>query len=355
LAAFNIALLPGDGVGPEVVDAAVCVLRAVERRFGVSYQTKAWPIGGAALRAGQPVLPPDTRGACLESDAVLLGAVGDPEFDHLPRAERIETGLLTLRQTLGVYANLRPARAWASLDAVVPFKRERVAGADLLIVRELLGGLYFGEPRELAADGSYGVNTLRYTPAEIERVARVAFELARARRKKLTSVDKANVLETSQLWRTTVKRLATEYPDVVVEHQYVDACAMNLVLDPRRFDVLVTENLFGDILSDEAGAIAGSLGMLPSASLGAGPGLFEPIHGSAPTIAGKDAANPIGTIGSVAMLLRYAAKAPDQAQAVEDAIAAALDGGYRTADIAEPGGAIVSCSEMGNAIAQRIA
>jgi 3-isopropylmalate dehydrogenase len=355
LAAFNICLLPGDGVGPEVVDAAVHVLRAVERRFGVSYHTKAWPIGGAALRAGLPALPDDTRRACLESDAVLLGAVGDPQFDHLPRAERLETGLLALRQAMGVYANLRPARAWPSLEAIVPFKPERIAGADLIIVRELLGGLYFGEPRELAADGSYGLNTLRYTPAEVERVTRVAFELARGRRRQLLSVDKANVLESSQLWRATVKKLASEYPDVALEHQYVDAFAMSLVMDPRRFDVVVTENLFGDILSDEAGAIAGSLGMLPSASLGAGPGLYEPVHGSAPTLAGKDVANPIGTIASVALLLRHSAKAPDQAQTIDDAIAAALDAGCRTADIADPARPVLSCSVMGKAIADRIA
>ena len=352
--ALTIVLLPGDGVGPEVVGAAVHVLRAVERLFGVSYETTPWPIGGAAVRAGLPALPPDTRAACRGSGAVLLGAVGDPAFDHLPRAERLETGLLALRQALGVYANLRPARAWRALDAVVPFKPERIAGADLIIVRELLGGLYFGEPRELAADGSYGLNTMRYTPAEVERVARVAFELARQRRRQLLSVDKANVLEASQLWRATVKRLAAEYPDVALDHQYVDAFAMNLAIDPRRFDVVVTENLFGDILSDEAGAIAGSLGMLPSASLGDGPGLFEPIHGSAPTLAGKDVANPIGTIGSVALLLRHAAQAPDQAAAIDAAIEGALEAGCRTADIAEPGAPVLSCSAMARAIAERI-
>jgi 3-isopropylmalate dehydrogenase len=351
---MHLTLIPGDGVGPEVVAGAVEVLRAVERRFGVTVETRTCLMGGAALRAGRPVLPPETLDACTSSDAVLLGAVGDPAFDHLPRAEKIETGLLALRKGLGVYANLRPAQAWAALDAVVPFKPERIAGADLLIVRELLGGLYFGEPRELAADGSYGLNTLRYTPAEVERVARVAFDIARTRRRKVTSVDKANVLETSQLWRATVTRVAKEYPDVTLEHQYVDACAMNLALDPRKFDVLVTENLFGDILSDEAGAIAGSLGMLPSASLGDGPGLYEPIHGSAPTLAGKDVANPIGTIGSVALLLRHAAKAEDQARAVEAAIAQALADGCRTADIAEPGQPVLSCSSMARAVAERI-
>jgi 3-isopropylmalate dehydrogenase len=351
---MNIVLLPGDGVGPEVVAAAVGVLRAVERKFGVTYQTASHPIGGVALRQGLPALPPATLKASLESDAVLLGAVGDPEFDHLPRAERLETALLALRKALGVFANLRPAQAWAPLNAIVPFKPERVAGADLIIVRELLGGLYFGEPRELAADGSYGLNTMRYTPAEVERVSRVAFELARGRRKKLMSVDKANVLESSQLWRATITKLAREYPDVTLEHQYVDSFAMALVMDPRRFDVVVTENLFGDILSDEAGVIAGSLGMLPSASLGAGPGLYEPIHGSAPTLAGKDVANPIGTISSLALLLRHSAKAADQAAAIEAAIASALDDGCRTADIAEAGAAVLSCSAMGKAIENRL-
>ncbi len=350
---FRLVLLPGDGVGPEVVDAALTVLRAIERRFNVSYETTRHPIGGAALSTGQPALPAATLDACLAADAVLLGAVGDPRFDHLPRAERVETGLLALRKALKVYANLRPAQAWPSLDAVVPFKPDRIAGADLVIVRELLGGLYFGEPRKL--EETQGYNTMRYTIPEIERIAHVAFRLAAGRRKKVTSVDKANVLETSQLWRAVVTRIAKEYPDVQLDHQYVDACAMNLVLDPRKFDVLLTENLFGDILSDEAGAIAGSLGMLPSASIGDGPGLYEPVHGSAPTLAGKDVANPIGTITSIALLLRYAAKAEDQAQAIERAVASALTDGCRTQDIAEPNRPPLSCSAMAQAIADRVA
>ncbi len=350
--AFRLALLPGDGVGPEVVEAAVLVLKTVERTFGVTFETSRHPIGGVAIAAGQPALPSSTLDECLKSDAVLLGAVGDPRFDHLPRDRRVETGLLALRKGLNVYANLRPAQAWAALEAVVPFKADRVAGADVLIVRELTGGLYFGEPRRL--DEREAFNTMRYTEAEIERIADVAFQLAGTRRKRVTSVDKANVLETSQLWRRVVSAVAARYPDVQVEHQYVDACAMNLVLDPRRFDVLLTENLFGDILSDEAGAIAGSLGMLPSASLGTGPGLYEPVHGSAPTIAGRDIANPIGTIGSLALLLRHSAKAEDQARAVERAIGAALDAGCRTADIAEPGHPTLGCQAMAQAIAERI-
>ena len=351
---MTIVLLPGDGVGPEVVAAGVHVLQAVGRCYGRSFTTTTHPIGAAALRSGKPALPPETLAACQSADAVLLGAVGDPAFDHLPRADKIETGLLALRKGLGVYANLRPAKAYAPLLDVLPFKPERVAGADMVIVRELLGGLYFGEPRGLAADGAEGFNTMRYTAAEVERVAKYAFDIARGRRRTVLSVDKANVLETSQLWRATVIRVAQAYPDVALEHQYVDAFAMNLALDPRRYDVVVTENLFGDILSDEAGAIAGSLGMLPSASLGDGPGLFEPIHGSAPTIAGRDIANPIGTIGSVALLLRHAFKLETEAQAIETAIEGALESGLRTADIALPGQPTIACSAMGQAIGDRI-
>jgi 3-isopropylmalate dehydrogenase len=335
-----------------VVGAAMTVLRAVEQRFGVSYETSTHPIGGAALSTGQPALPESTLAACKAADAVLLGAVGDPRFDHLPRDQRVETGLLALRKGLNVYANLRPAQAWPSLDAVVPFKPDRIAGANMVIVRELLGGLYFGEPRKLEETQAY--NTMRYSIPEIERIADVAFRLAASRRKRLTSVDKHNVLETSQLWRSVVTRVAQKYPEVQLEHQYVDACAMNLALDPRRFDVILTENLFGDILSDEAGAIAGSLGMLPSASLGDGPGLYEPVHGSAPTLAGKDVANPIGTVLSVAMLLRHSAKAEAPAAAIERAVERALTDGCRTQDIAEPGRPPLSCSAMSQEIARRI-
>jgi 3-isopropylmalate dehydrogenase len=349
---FRIALLPGDGVGPEVVDAALVVLQAVERRFKVTYETSRWPIGGVAIAAGQPALPPSTLEACQKSDAVLLGAVGDPRFDHLPRETRVETGLLKLRKELGVYANLRPAQVWPSLEGVIPFKPERVAGTNIVIVRELMGGLYFGEPRGLEPD--HGFNTMRYRTPEVERVAEVAFKLAQSRRKKLLSVDKHNVLEVSQLWRSVVTRLAAKFPDVTLEHQYVDAFAMNLALDPRRYDVVVTENMFGDILSDEAGAIAGSLGLLPSASLGDGVGLYEPVHGSAPTLAGKDICNPIGTIGSVALLLRYSVKAEDQAAAVEAAIGSALEAGCRTVDIAEPGQPSLGCAAMAKEIAARI-
>jgi 3-isopropylmalate dehydrogenase len=348
----HVVLLPGDGIGPEVVDAAAGVLRAVARRFGRTFELRAWPIGGAALRAGRPALPPDTLRACRSADAILLGAVGDPEFDAAPRHQRPESGLLALRRELGVFANLRPARVWPQLADAGPLKPDVVAGTDLFIVRELTGGLYFGEPRGLAPDGRAAVNTLRYSREEIERVAEIAFRAAAGRRRKVTSVDKANVLETSELWRSVVTDVARGFPDVTLEHMYVDACAMSLALEPRRFDVIVTENLFGDILSDEAGAITGSLGLLPSASLGPGPGLFEPVHGSAPSLAGRDVANPIGAIASAAMLLRYGLRAEAEAAAVEDAIGAALSEGCRTADIAPAGRAPIACSQMASAIGQ---
>lgn len=350
----ELVLLPGDGIGPEVVAAAALVLDAVSRRFDHTFTTQAFPMGGAALRAGLPVLPDDTLSACLSADAVLLGAVGDPAFDHLPRPEKIETGLLKLRSSLGVYANLRPARAWEGLEDATPFKPERFHGTDIMIVRELLGGLYFGEPRGIAEDGSSALNTMRYTEAEVLRVARVAFTLAQGRRGKLTSVDKANVLETSALWRRVVTALAAEYPDVQLEHQLVDSFAMSLALTPNRFDVVVTENLFGDILSDEAGAVCGSLGLLPSASLGDGPALYEPVHGSAPTLAGKDLANPVGAIGSLALCFRHSWQAEDEAQAIEAAIAKALVEGYRTADLTPAGATPTPCSAFARAVAERV-
>ena len=350
----TLVLLPGDGIGPEVVAAAGVVLDAVTRKFGHTIERHTFAIGGAALRAGQSVLPDETLAACRAADAVLLGAVGDPAYDHLPRPEKIETGLLALRSSLGVYANLRPARAWDGLEDATPFKPERFHGTDIMIVRELLGGLYFGEPRGIAEDGSAAVNTLRYTEAEVARVARVAFTLAQARRGRLTSVDKANVLETSALWRRVVTAMAVDFPDVQLEHQLVDSFAMSLALTPNRFDVVVTENLFGDILSDEAGAVCGSLGLLPSASLGDGPGLYEPVHGSAPTLAGKDLANPVGAIGSLALCFRHSWEAEDEAQAIEAALAKTLVEGYRTADLTPAGGTPTPCSAFARAVAERI-
>jgi 3-isopropylmalate dehydrogenase len=349
-----IVLLPGDGVGPEVVAAARLVLEAASRRFGRELAIETCPIGGAALTRGLPSLPPATLAACQRAEGVLLGAVGDPAFDHLPSSERPEGGLLALRKALGVYANLRPARIWPGCEGAGPLKPEVAAGSDLLIVRELTGGLYFGEPRGIDRGAGVAYNTMRYSVPEIERIARVAFEAARRRRKLVTSVDKANVLETSQLWRAVVTRVAGDYPGITVQHMYVDACAMALVTAPSRFDVVLTENLFGDILSDEAAVISGSIGLLPSASIGDGPGLFEPVHGSAPDIAGRDRANPIGAIASAAMLLEHSLGAVDEARAIDAAIDRVLRDGHRTIDLAA-GGPHVSCSRMAELVAAAIA
>jgi 3-isopropylmalate dehydrogenase len=329
----RIVVLPGDGIGPEVVDAAVSVLTAVAATSGHRFDLTPAAIGGAANRQSGTSLPQSTLNACLGADAVLLGAVGDPTYDNAPREQRPEYALLTLRKAMGVFANLRPAKLWPALGASGPLKPERVAGTDLCFVRELTGGLYFGEPRGLNSASGEAVNTLRYSRAEIVRVAEVAFRLARQRRCLVTSVDKANVLETSQLWRTVVSEAAAGHPGVRLEHMYVDACAMAIALDPRRFDVVLTENLFGDILSDEAGAVVGSLGLLPSASLGEGPGLYEPVHGSAPTLAGKDVANPIGAILSAAMMLRHSFGLMNEAHDIEVAVGQALDSGARTRDL----------------------
>ena len=351
--ASRIVLLPGDGIGPEVVGAAETVLQAVSARFGHVYDVSSHAVGGSALKQGLPALPDATFEACRQASAVLLGAVGDPAFDHLPSAERPEGALLALRRGLGVYANLRPARVWPGFEGAGPLKPEVSRGADLLIVRELTGGLYFGEPRAIDREAGHACNTMRYTAREIERIARVAFDAARRRRRHVTSVDKANVLETSQLWRAVVTRIAAGYPDVTLQHMYVDACAMALVTSPSRFDVILTENLFGDILSDEAAVIAGSIGLLPSASLGDGPGLFEPVHGSAPDIAGRDLANPIGAIASLAMLLEHAFGQSREALAIVHAIEGTLAGGHRTADLAS-GPPTIGCSRMAGLVAAAV-
>jgi 3-isopropylmalate dehydrogenase len=354
----RIALLPGDGIGPEVTSAAAQALAATARRFGHTFELRTYPIGGVSIRQSGEPLPDATLAACRESDAVLLGAVGDPAFDRHDPARRPEAALLALRRELGVYANLRPARVYEGLELSGPLKPDVVSGVDLLIVRELTGGLYYGTPRGVAADGSSAHNTLRYTREEIERVAARAFEQARQRRRKLTSVDKANVLETSRLWRAVVTEAAAAYPEVAVDHMYVDNCAMQLVRSPAQFDVIVTENMFGDILSDEAGAVVGSLGLLPSASIGSGPGLFEPVHGSAPDLAGRDAANPIGAIASAAMLLRYGLKLPEEADAIDAAIADTIASRARTIDLVPEGtprsGPVLTCSQMASAITERI-
>ncbi len=347
---MKIAILPGDGVGPEVTREAVRVMVEIAAPFGLELEFTEHLIGGAAIRACGDPFPAETREACAVSDAVLLGAVGSPEFDGLPPGERPEIGLLRLRKALGGFANLRPARAFPALIGSSPLREEVFRGTDLMIVRELLGGLYFGEPR--AADGTEAYNTMRYTSGEIERVARIAFETARKRSKRVTSVDKANVLEVSRLWRSTVDRVAVDFPDVKLDHLFVDACAMHLVTRPSQFDVILTENLFGDILSDEAAVLTGSLGMLASATIGGDIDLYEPVHGSAPDIAGKDIANPLGAIASAAMLLRYTAKQPAAADAIDTAIDRFLDAGHRTIDIARPGEKSVSTTEAGKLVAQ---
>jgi len=349
---YSIAVLPGDGIGPEVTAQAVRVLEAVGERFELRFALETFPVGAAGVAAANNPLPPETRAASARSDAVLLGAVGDPSLDGAPRELRPETGLLGLRKLLNVYANLRPVTVHPALIGSSPLKPERLRGVDLLVVRELTGGLYYGEPR--GRNGTRAVNTLSYTTPEIERVARVAFEAARGRRRLVTSVDKANVLEVSQLWREVVTQVAREYPDVRLEHVYVDTAAMRLVSDPTSFDVVLTENMFGDILSDEAAVLAGSLGLLPSASLGAGPGLFEPVHGSAPPLAGRDVANPIGAIATVALLLRHGLKLHAAADAVDEAIAVAIDGGARTQDLAAPGQRSMGTAAVGAKIAELV-
>ncbi|MGE5361926.1 MAG: 3-isopropylmalate dehydrogenase [Bacteroidales bacterium] len=350
----RIALLPGDGIGAEVTGAALAVLRAVGRRFGRRFEFEHCLIGGAALRAHDAALPRATLDACRAADAVLLGAVGDPAFDREPAGRRPEIGLLELRLALGSYANLRPVRLWPGLETASPLRPDRVQGLDLIIVRELTGGLYFGQPRGFDAERGEAFNTMRYTAPEVERIAAVAFRLAASRRGSVVSVDKANVLETSRLWRTVVERVASRFPDVRLDHQYVDSCALSLVLEPRNYDVILTENLFGDILSDQAGGLAGSLGLLPSASLGEGPGLFEPVHGSAPALAGRDAANPVGAILSAAMLLRHTGAAAE-ASAVESAVAAQFVERRCTSDLAHAVGVSpASCSQVADAVAAHV-
>jgi 3-isopropylmalate dehydrogenase len=329
--AARITILPGDGVGPEVTAEAVACLKAVAEKYGHRFEFQQALIGGAAVDVTGDPLPEATLDACRLADAVLLGAVGGPAWDGHPREQRPESGLLRLRKALGLYANLRPVAVHPALENASPLRPEVVHGVNLMIVRELSGGLYFGEPRSYSDQAA--VNTLPYTRVEIERVAKVAFDLALVRRRKLVSVDKANVLETSRLWRKVVTEMSSAYPEVEVQHAYVDSFAMALITRPRAFDVVLTENLFGDILSDEAAVLAGSLGLLPSASLGGSVGLYEPIHGSAPDIAGKDLANPIGTILSAAMLLRHSLNLPEEAAAVEAAVERVLQGGHGTGDL----------------------
>ena len=360
---LKIAILAGDGIGPEVTREAVNILKAVAEFGGHDFTFSPQIIGGTAIdQTGSP-LPTATLDACLESDAVLLGAVGDNKFNALTPDKRPEAGLLGLRAALGGFANLRPSVAYPALSENSPLRAEVTKGVDVLFVRELLGGLYFGQPRAWDREAQRAHNTMVYTRGEIVRVARVAFELAQKRRKKVTSVDKANVLEVSQLWRATVTEVAKDYPDVTLEHQLVDSMAMHLMNIPRNFDVVLTENLFGDILSDESAVITGSLGMLPSATIGGQVNLYEPVHGSAPDIAGTGKANPLGAILTAAMVLRYTANLEQDANAIDFAVASVLAHGYRTADIARSGTGkrsdknqqIVTTSEMGKLVHQSLA
>jgi 3-isopropylmalate dehydrogenase len=352
----RVLLLPGDGIGLEVVREAAEVLKVVGERAGAPLELTELPAGGAAIDAVGEPLPRSTLEAARAADAVLLGAVGSPKHESLPRDRRPERALLGLRQGLGVYANLRPVRLHPALLGASPLRPEVVAGTDLLIVRELTGGLYFGTPRGTGGegDGRRAFNTMQYTVMEIRRIARVAFEAARGRRKKVTSVDKANVLETSQLWREVVTETARSYPDVALEHLYVDNAAMQLLARPTAFDVVLTENLFGDILSDEAAMLAGGIGMLPSASLGEGTGLYEPVHGSAPDIAGRDIANPLAAILSAAMMLRHSLRLPEEADRIERAVGRVLETGSRTADLARPGEPVISTREMGRRVREAL-
>lgn len=353
----KIALLPGDGIGPEVIAEAVKVLRAIGERYNLDFTFTTGLIGGVAYDDTGSPLPSETVRISQESDAILLGAVGGPAWDDLPGEMRPEAGLLGIRKKLGLYANLRPAKVFPVLAEASPLKNELVAGVDLLVVRELTGDAYFGQPkgREVAPSGETSArDTMIYSESEISRIAHLAFQLAGKRGKKVTSVDKANVLESSRLWREVVRRVHQEYPDIELVEMYVDNCAMQLVRRPSQFDLILTSNLFGDILSDEAAMLTGSLGMLPSASLGGEVGLYEPVHGSAPDIAGKGLANPLATILSAAMLLRYSLNLASEAMVIEEAVGYCLDMGYRTPDIAQKGSEVVTTSQMGDLVARAI-
>ena len=360
---FNLAVLPGDGVGPEVTAEAIKVLQAVGRAFRVDFKLNYGLVGGVAIDRAGNALSPDTLEMCRGCDAVLLGAVGGPKWDDPKAAVHPEDGLLALRKGLGLFANLRPVKVFPTLVDATNLKPEVTRGVDLIFVRELTGGLYFARPKRQwrTTRGRWATDSMTYSEQEIQRIVRVGFELARSRRKKLVSVDKANVLQSSRLWRQVAMEIAEECPDVELEHMLVDACAMRLIQNPRYFDVLVTENMFGDILTDEASMLAGSMGMLPSASLAGVPkegasifGMYEPIHGSAPRRAGLNMANPIATILSVAMMLRYSAGLPQGALAIEKAVANVLQEGYRTYDIMSEGKTKTGTKEMGDLIARKV-
>lgn len=356
MADYKITLLKGDGIGPEIVNQAVKVLDRAGEKFGFTVEYDEALLGGCAIDATGVPLPDETVAKCKASDSVILGAVGGPKWDSLPGNNRPEAGLLGIRGALGLFANLRPSVIFGPLKSASPIKDDIIGGnLDIMIVRELTGGIYFGERGRKEVDGQPAAwDTEMYTVAEVERIARVAFDLAMKRNQKLTSVDKANVLESSRLWRETVIRVSKDYPEVELNHMYVDNCAMQLVRNPRQFDVIVTSNIFGDILSDEASMIAGSIGMLASASLSGGKlGLYEPIHGSAPDIAGQGIANPLATILSVAMMLRYSLDRPQAADAIENAVAKVLET-HRTPDIYEEGMTKVGCEEMGDLVCEML-
>ena len=349
----NIAVIRGDGIGPEIVNQALKVLDKVAQLYGHTFTYTDVDMGGCAIdKYGEP-LPEAELKKCLESDSVLLGAVGGEKWNDVPGDKRPEKGLLKLRAGMGVYSNNRPAKIWPQLADASPLKKSIVdAGIDFIIVRELIGGIYFGEHK---TEGDVATDVLKYSEAEIERIGRIGFETARKRNKKLCSVEKSNVLDSSRLWKKVMHRLSEEYPDVELSDMLVDNCAMQIVKNPAQFDVVVTENMFGDILSDEASMITGSIGMIPSSSLGSSTcGLYEPIHGSAPDIAGKDVANPVGTILSAAMMLRFSFDMPDEATAIENAVSEYLDKGYRTADIMSEGGNLVGCSKCGELICENL-
>jgi len=353
----KIALLPGDGIGAEVTPEARRVLEVVGKATGTSFEFEGGLVGGAAIDATGGPLPDASLRICQQADAILFGSVGGPKWDNLPQETRPERGLLRIRKELDLFANLRPAKCFPMLVDASPLKRSVVEGTDLMVIRELTGGLYFGEPRgreALPGGGERATNTMSYTTKEIERVVRAAFDVAMKRKKRLASVDKANVLIVSQLWRDTVNRVAKDYPQVAVEHVLVDNCAMALVHKPTHFDTMVTENTFGDILSDEAAILAGSMGMLPSASLGGKVGLYEPVHGTAPDIAGKGVANPIAAILSAAMLLRYSLNRGADADRVEAAVLKVLEAGHRTADIRTAGERPVGTQQMGDLVTREV-
>ena len=351
---YRITLLPGDGIGPEIIGVAAEVLKLVGKQQDLTFEFQEAPIGGVAIDATGEPLPQESLEMCRNSDAVLLAAIGGYKWDNLPRHQRPETGLLGLRAGLGLFANLRPATIVPQLIDASTLKREVVEGVDIMVVRELTGGIYFGQPKgvfETETGEKRGVNTMAYTESEVDRIGRIGFETARKRGGKLCSVDKANVLEVSQLWRDRIIALSSEYADVELSHLYVDNAAMQLVRWPKQFDTIVTGNLFGDILSDAAAMLTGSIGMLPSASLGAsGPGVFEPVHGSAPDIAGQDKANPLAQVLSAAMMLRYALNQAPAADKIEAGVMEVLDKGYRTGDIMSEGMKLVGCREMGDAL-----